>query len=66
MGIEIPPPKGGPAMFSNQTEAYSPQNLEDEDEVPELTEGSEDNGIVSLCLSDGGRIFHVIGKLYDL
>ncbi|KAA0709134.1 Highly divergent homeobox [Triplophysa tibetana] len=54
MGIEIPPPKGGPAMFSNQTEAYSPQILEDEDEIPGLTEGSEDNGIVSLCLSDDG------------
>ncbi|XP_056625641.1 highly divergent homeobox isoform X2 [Triplophysa dalaica] len=54
MGIEIPPPKGGPAMFSNQTEAYSPQNLEDEDEIPKLAEGCEDNGIVSLCLSDDG------------
>ncbi|XP_057182737.1 highly divergent homeobox isoform X2 [Triplophysa rosa] len=54
MGIEIPPPKGGPAMFSNQTEAYSPQNLEDEHGIPELTEGSEHNGIVPLCLSDDG------------
>lgn len=64
MGIEIPPPKGGPAIFSNQTEAHSPQMLKDELGI--LTEGSEYNDIVPLSLSDGGRVFLVICKLYDL
>ncbi|XP_073668162.1 highly divergent homeobox isoform X5 [Paramisgurnus dabryanus] len=60
MGIEIPPPKGGPAVFSNQAEAYSPQTLEDELGIPELADGR-----VSLCLSDGGRIFHAIDGASD-
>lgn len=52
MGIEIPPPKGGPAIFSNQTEAHSPQIFKDELGI--LTEGSDHNDIVPLCLSDDG------------
>lgn len=57
MGIDIPPPKGGPAMFSNQTDTDFPQNFEDEHGIPELTEGGEHNDIVPLCLSDGGSFF---------
>nr|XP_055033670.1 highly divergent homeobox isoform X2 [Misgurnus anguillicaudatus] len=65
MGIEIPPPKGGPAVFSNQAEAHSPQILEDELGIPKLADGSEHKNIVSLCLSDGGRIFHAIDGASD-
>ncbi|XP_016341796.1 highly divergent homeobox-like isoform X3 [Sinocyclocheilus anshuiensis] len=54
MGIEIPPPKGGPVAFPNQTDPHSPHILEDERLTPELGEASEHNGIVSLCLSDDG------------
>ncbi|XP_043113125.1 highly divergent homeobox isoform X3 [Puntigrus tetrazona] len=54
MGIEIPPPKGGPVSFSNQTAAHSPHLPEDERQSPELGEASEHNDVVSLCLSDDG------------
>ncbi|XP_016389016.1 LOW QUALITY PROTEIN: highly divergent homeobox-like [Sinocyclocheilus rhinocerous] len=50
MGIEIPPPKGGPVMFPN----HSPLILEDERQTPELGEASEHNDLGSLCLSDDG------------
>uniref|UniRef100_A0A671M0R0 Highly divergent homeobox-like n=1 Tax=Sinocyclocheilus anshuiensis TaxID=1608454 RepID=A0A671M0R0_9TELE len=50
MGIEIPPPKGGPVMFPN----HSPHILEDERQAPELGEASKHNDLVSLCLSDDG------------
>uniref|UniRef100_A0A672PEZ9 Highly divergent homeobox-like n=1 Tax=Sinocyclocheilus grahami TaxID=75366 RepID=A0A672PEZ9_SINGR len=59
MGIEIPPPKGGPAMFPN----HSPHILEDERQTPELGEASEHNDLMSLCLSDGGDDFHAVDKI---
>uniref|UniRef100_A0A8C1BNS5 Homeobox domain-containing protein n=1 Tax=Cyprinus carpio carpio TaxID=630221 RepID=A0A8C1BNS5_CYPCA len=43
MGIEIPPPKGGPVVFPDR----SPHVLEDERQTPERV-------LVSLCLSDDG------------
>lgn len=58
MGIEIPPPKGGPVVFPNPTDPRSPHVLEDDCLTPELGEASEHNGQVSLCLSDGGKDFH--------
>ncbi|XP_050984090.1 highly divergent homeobox isoform X1 [Labeo rohita] len=54
MGIEIPPPKGGPIMFPNQTAPHSPHILEDDRQTPELGEASEHNDVASLCLSDDG------------
>ncbi|XP_039550157.1 highly divergent homeobox isoform X4 [Pimephales promelas] len=52
MGIEIPPPKGGPVMFPNPTAPHSPHILEDD--CPELGEAGEHNDAMSLCLSDDG------------
>ncbi|KAJ8254871.1 hypothetical protein GJAV_G00198290 [Gymnothorax javanicus] len=57
MGIEIPPPKGGPAVFTDQLETESPRCLSpDVDEVttPEPAEDSERTDEVSICLSDDG------------
>uniref|UniRef100_A0A8C1F703 Homeobox domain-containing protein n=1 Tax=Cyprinus carpio carpio TaxID=630221 RepID=A0A8C1F703_CYPCA len=54
MGIDIPPPKGGPVVFPNPTDPRSPHVLEDDCLTPELGEASEHNGQVSLCLSDDG------------
>ncbi|XP_061093152.1 highly divergent homeobox isoform X2 [Conger conger] len=57
MGIEIPPPKGGPAVFTNQSETDSPRCLTpDVDDVttPEPGEDSERTDEVSICLSDDG------------
>ncbi|XP_051514521.1 highly divergent homeobox-like isoform X2 [Myxocyprinus asiaticus] len=51
MGIEIPPPKGGPAVFSSQIGGHSPHTLEEDRHTPE--NGSE-HDVVSLCLSDDG------------
>ncbi|XP_051506541.1 highly divergent homeobox-like isoform X2 [Myxocyprinus asiaticus] len=53
MGIEIPPPKVGPAVFSNQTEGCTPTTLEDRCHTPALADGSE-HYAESLCLSDDG------------
>ncbi|KAG9341673.1 hypothetical protein JZ751_018737 [Albula glossodonta] len=56
MGIEIPPPKGGPAVFSSQSEADSPRCLSpdvDEVKTPEPGEDSERTDEVSICLSEG-------------
>ncbi|KAI1898912.1 hypothetical protein AGOR_G00077280 [Albula goreensis] len=57
MGIEIPPPKGGPAVFSSQSEADSPRCLSpdvDEVKTPEPGEDSERTDEVSICLSEDG------------
>ncbi|XP_061690460.1 highly divergent homeobox [Syngnathoides biaculeatus] len=58
MGIEIPPPKGGPAVFTNTSSprgespvAFSP---EDRLRTPEL--GDDLNDGVSLCLSEDSTI----------
>lgn len=57
MGIEIPPPKGGPAVFTNTSSprgdspvTFSPE--EDRLRTPEF--GDDLNDGVSLCLSEGG------------
>ncbi len=62
MGIEIPPPKGGPVTFPNQTAPHSPHIPEDERQTPELGEASEHNDVMSLCLSDGGEDFHAVDE----
>ncbi|KAJ8338316.1 hypothetical protein SKAU_G00372820 [Synaphobranchus kaupii] len=55
MGIEIPPPKGGPAVFTNHSDTESPRCLTpDVDDVttPEPGEDSERTDEVSICLSE--------------
>ncbi|XP_026214023.1 highly divergent homeobox isoform X3 [Anabas testudineus] len=58
MGIEIPPPKGGPAVFTNSSPGNeSPVALSpDEDRLrtPELVDDLNDGG--SVCLSEDGTI----------
>lgn len=56
MGIDIPPPKGGPATFSklSSAEPQSPLTPEGDKSVEPLQE-SEQNDAVSLCLSEGKR-----------
>lgn len=62
MGIDIPPPKGGPVMFPNPIAPHSPHILEDDCQTLELGEAGEHNDAVSLCLSDGGQDFHAVDK----
>ncbi|XP_052010307.1 highly divergent homeobox isoform X2 [Xyrauchen texanus] len=50
MGIEIPPPKGGPAVFSSQIGGSSPHMLEEH----YTSEDGREHDVVSLCLSDDG------------
>ncbi|KAM9849490.1 highly divergent homeobox isoform 2-T2 [Aulostomus maculatus] len=58
MGIEIPPPKGGPAVFSSSSpENESPVALSPDEErlrTPELGDDLNDGG--SVCLSEDGTI----------
>ncbi|XP_039669971.1 highly divergent homeobox isoform X2 [Perca fluviatilis] len=58
MGIEIPPPKGGPAVFSTSSPGNeSPVALSPDEEglrTPELGDDLNDEG--SLCLSEDGTI----------
>ncbi|XP_029020880.1 highly divergent homeobox isoform X2 [Betta splendens] len=58
MGIEIPPPKGGPAVFTNSSPGdESPVALSPDDErllTPELGDDLNDEG--SVCLSEDGTI----------
>ncbi|XP_042593645.1 LOW QUALITY PROTEIN: highly divergent homeobox-like [Cyprinus carpio] len=48
MGIEIPPPKGGPVVFPDR----SPHVLEDERQTPERGEASEHSVVVSIMSSN--------------
>lgn len=56
MGIEIPPPKGGPAVFTTSSPgnespvALSPYD-DDRLRTPDLTDDLNDGG--SVCLSEG-------------
>ncbi|XP_029967990.1 highly divergent homeobox [Salarias fasciatus] len=58
MGIEIPPPKGGPAVFTTSSPGNeSPVALSPDEEQlrsPELGDDSNDGG--SVCLSEDGTI----------
>ncbi|KAM7000019.1 highly divergent homeobox [Tautogolabrus adspersus] len=57
MGIEIPPPKGGPAVFSSSPGNESPGALSPDEErlrTPELGDDLNDGG--SVCLSEDGTI----------
>lgn len=54
MGIEIPPPKGGPAVFTSSPGNESPVALSPDEErlrTPELGDDLNDGG--SVCLSEG-------------
>ncbi|XP_007534071.1 highly divergent homeobox [Erinaceus europaeus] len=53
MGIEVPPPRGGPADFSEQSESGSLSALTPgEDAVAEAGEDNDRNDEVSICLSE--------------
>ncbi|XP_066504542.1 highly divergent homeobox [Hoplias malabaricus] len=57
MGIEIPPPKGGPATFPKVASTEPPSPLtpeEDETSSVKPSEDSEQHEVVSLCLSEDG------------
>ncbi|XP_056091162.1 highly divergent homeobox isoform X3 [Rhinichthys klamathensis goyatoka] len=64
MGIEIPPPKGGPVTFPNPTAPHSPHILEDD--CPELGEAGEHNDAMSLCLSDDGASDYYLKENDDM
>uniref|UniRef100_A0A8C3VII1 Highly divergent homeobox n=1 Tax=Catagonus wagneri TaxID=51154 RepID=A0A8C3VII1_9CETA len=54
MGIEVPPPRGGPADFSEQLESGSLSALTaGEVAGPEAGEDNDRNDEVSICLSEG-------------
>lgn len=54
MGIEVPPPRGGPADFSKQPESASLSALTPGEEAgPEAGEDNDRNDEVSICLSEG-------------
>lgn len=58
MGIDIPPPKGGPATFVKiaSTEHQTPLTPErDKSKSVEASQESEQNDAMSLCLSEGKR-----------
>ncbi|MGH0138968.1 UNVERIFIED_CONTAM: hypothetical protein FKN15_000209 [Acipenser sinensis] len=57
MGIEIPPPKGGPADFIDQPDPGSPGTLTPGEHTPKTSDQAEDsdhNDEVSICLSEDG------------
>ncbi|XP_060783646.1 highly divergent homeobox isoform X2 [Neoarius graeffei] len=57
MGIDIPPPKGGPATFPKVTSAELPSPLTpegDKQKSIEPPQNSEQNDAVSLCFSEDG------------
>ncbi|XP_036860712.2 highly divergent homeobox isoform X1 [Manis javanica] len=53
MGIEVPPPRGGPADFSEQPESGSLSELTPGEEGTEVGEDNDRNDEVSICLSEG-------------
>lgn len=53
MGIEVPPPRGGPADFCEQPESGSLSALTPGEEAgPEVGEDNDRNDEVSICLSE--------------
>ncbi|XP_006902580.1 PREDICTED: highly divergent homeobox-like [Elephantulus edwardii] len=54
MGIEVPPPRGGPADFSEQSESGSLSAFTSGEEAgPDIGEDNDRNDEVSICLSEG-------------
>ncbi|XP_066496181.1 highly divergent homeobox isoform X1 [Tiliqua scincoides] len=54
MGIEVPPPRGGPADFSNQSDSSSKSiPIPGDDASTDVGEDNDRNDEVSICLSDG-------------
>ncbi|NXT17301.1 HDX protein, partial [Syrrhaptes paradoxus] len=54
MGIEVPPPRGGPADFSDQSEFVSKSALNPgEEAAAEAGDDNDRNDEVSICLSEG-------------
>ncbi|KYO38438.1 highly divergent homeobox [Alligator mississippiensis] len=54
MGIEVPPPRGGPADFSDQSEFGTKSSLTPGEEIAtEVSDDNDRNDEVSICLSEG-------------
>lgn len=54
MGIEVPPPRGGPADFSNQSDSSSKSiPIRGDDVSTDVGDDNDRNDEVSICLSDG-------------
>lgn len=68
MGIEIPPPKGGPAVFTNSSPGHeSPVAFSPDDEqlgTSDLGDHLNDEG--SVCLSEGDDAAHSHLHLADV
>ncbi|XP_040261622.1 highly divergent homeobox isoform X2 [Bufo bufo] len=68
MGIEVPPPRGGPATFSEQLESASSLTLS-EDPMAEVVEENDRHDEVSICLSEESSQaddVHEVGRHEDL
>ncbi|KAK1804221.1 hypothetical protein P4O66_020258 [Electrophorus voltai] len=69
MGIEIPPPKGGPATFTKVASTDSPSPLTPEEDEPKTLkppEDSEQNDAISVCLSEGRENAFLSAWRYEL
>ncbi|KAH0630964.1 hypothetical protein JD844_004387 [Phrynosoma platyrhinos] len=54
MGIEVPPPRGGPADFSNQSDSSSKSiSIPGDDASTDVGDDNDRNDEVSICLSEG-------------
>lgn len=53
MGIEVPPPRGGPADFSEQLDSDSLCAFTPGEDGPEGGEDTDRNDGISICLSEG-------------
>ncbi|KAL8181033.1 UNVERIFIED_CONTAM: hypothetical protein K2H54_044599 [Gekko kuhli] len=53
MGIEVPPPRGGPADFSNQSDSSSKSIPIPGDDASTVGDDNDRNDEVSICLSEG-------------
>ncbi|KAM4664323.1 highly divergent homeobox isoform 2-T2 [Discoglossus pictus] len=52
MGIEVPPPRGGPANFPNQLESGSSLLPSGDESTAEVSEDNDRNDAISICLSE--------------
>ncbi|XP_070615865.1 highly divergent homeobox isoform X5 [Erythrolamprus reginae] len=54
MGIEVPPPRGGPAVFSNQSDSSDKSvPIPGDDPLTDMGDDNDRNDEVSICLSEG-------------
>ncbi|KAM6427169.1 highly divergent homeobox isoform 2-T5 [Liasis olivaceus] len=54
MGIEVPPPRGGPAVFSSQSDSSDKSvPIPGDDTLTDIGDDNDRNDEVSICLSEG-------------